>query len=62
MNKLMNILMISPNERLDLFFEKFLNTINIKTDIVNDLKLSKRDRIFISNNVNKERLKNNPYA
>lgn len=60
MNKLMNILMISPNERLDLYFEKFLNTINIKTDIVNDLKLSKRDRIFISNNVNKERLRNNP--
>lgn len=60
MSKLMHILKISSHDNIDLFFKGMLSSIDIKANILKDLKIPKKSRIQLSLDVNKERMGNNP--
>ena len=60
MSKLKSLFNISSNDMILDYFYSFLSSIDIKHDLVNDFKLSKNQRLNLSNSVNQERLLNNP--
>jgi len=62
MNNLNKILGISSHLSAEKYFKQMLNSIDIKADITNDLKISKKERKNLSCAVNKERMGNNPLA
>ena len=60
MEKLMDILNISPDEDIEAHFEYMLASIGVKANIEIDFGISERGRSVLSRNVNQERMQNNP--
>ena len=58
--KLTKILKKPLKQDFLVFFKNMLNSISISADIESDFKISKEKRLYLSKNINQERMKNNP--
>ena len=62
MNRLKGALNISSHMEIEEYFTKLLSSINVKSDMKNELKISPKDRAFLSKQINMQRMSNNPIS
>ena len=62
MTRVSEILGIEDFNDIDRFFDEMLSSIDMKSHLVNDFKLSKKDRITMMDSLNIERMANNPVS
>ena len=62
MDRLKNILNISPDRDIEEYFSSLLSSIGIKGDMANELKIGLKDRAVLSKQINMQRMANNPIS
>jgi alcohol dehydrogenase len=62
MDRLKNILNISPDRDIEEYFSSLLSSIGVKGDMANELKIGLKDRAVLSKQINMQRMANNPIS